>query len=148
MSDDDDDAKAEARRRAAVSARWDEYRREWLKEHPSLPASEFVRHAGVASPDAAGVVQGWEEVGRVSAILQGGQRLYPLFQLGPNGQPRPERRPLLLAMRGRLESWRLAAWLTGNNAEFNDWATPLEVIGRDPGAVVAAAKRAMAEVSF
>ncbi len=38
-------------------------------------------------------------------------------------------------------------WLTKPNAEFDGWKAPLEVIERDPEAVVAAARHEMADAS-
>jgi hypothetical protein len=42
----------------------------------------------------------------------------------------------------------LAIWLTKPNAEFDGWKAPLEVIERDPEAVIAAVRHEVAEASY
>jgi hypothetical protein len=85
---------------------------------------------------------------RVFGLQQGRQRLYPAFQIGHDGQPKPAFRKLLTALDGRLDGWPLAIWLTRPNAEFEDWKTPLDVIERDPEAVIAAARVELQEASY
>lgn len=82
------------------------------------------------------------------SAYHGAKRLYPAFQIGQDGQPKEAFRSLLAALDGELVGWRLAIWLTKPNAEFDRWKAPLEVIKRDPEAVVAAARHEMAEASY
>ncbi|WP_207539660.1 hypothetical protein [Sabulicella rubraurantiaca] len=132
---------------------WAELRKEWLAEYRAVPAADFARLAGCPAADAERLLKGWEADHRVFAIPEGPERLYPLFQLGEDGQPKPEFQPFLAAMHGRMEGWELAIWLTTPNGEFEKprgqgWETPLEVIGQDLEAVIATAEYDTAEDSY
>lgn len=130
--------------RKTEAAKWVEIRKEWLAEYRAVPAEEIARLACCPAADAERLLKGWEAADRVFAIQDGPERLYPVFQLGEDGQPRPEFQPLLVAVHGRMEGWELAMWLTTPNGEFErpdqqGWATPLEVIGQNLEAVIATA---------
>jgi hypothetical protein len=134
--------------RETEAARWAEIRAEWLKRHPALTAAEVARLAGSSTVNPSALLNGWVEARRVFGLTQGRQRLYPAFQVGRDGQPKEAFRTLLTALGGRLDSWPLAIWLTKPNAEFDGWATPLDVIERDPEAVANAARVEMREASY
>lgn len=130
------------------AARWQEIRADWLRQHPALPAAEIARLASSDTVNPSALLNGWVAAKRVFAVKEGARRLYPVFQIGPDGQPRPEFRILLTALDGRLDGWPLAIWLTRPNAEFENWKTPLEMIERDPQAVAAAALHEVQEAVF
>jgi hypothetical protein len=134
--------------RETEAARWAEIRAEWLKRHPALTAAEVARLAGSNTVNPSALLNGWVEAGRVFGLTQGRQRLYPAFQIGRDGQPKEAFRTLLTALDSRLDGWPLAIWLTKPNAEFDGWATPLDVIERDPEAVAEAARLEVQEASY
>ena len=134
--------------RETEAARWAEIREAWLRKHPALTAAAIAKLVGSGTVNPSALVKGWVDAKRVFGVQHGKQRLYPAFQIGQDGQPKPVFRVLLTALDGTLEGWPLAIWLTRPNAEFDDWKAPLDVIERDPDAVVAAARREVAEASY
>ncbi|MBL6459360.1 hypothetical protein JMJ55_28995 [Belnapia sp. T6] len=134
--------------RETEAARWTEIREAWLQKHPALTAAAIARLVGSGTVNPSALLKGWVDAKRVFSVQHGKQRLYPEFQIGQDGQPKPVFRMLLTALEGKLEGWPLAIWLTRPNAEFDDWKTPLDVIERAPHAVVAAAQHEVAEASY
>jgi hypothetical protein len=134
--------------RETEAARWAEIREEWLRKHPALTTGALAKLVGSGTVNPSALVKGWVDAKRVFSLQHGKQRLYPEFQIGQDGQPKPVFRVLLTALDGKLEGWPLAIWLTRPNAEFDDWKAPLDVIERDPDAVVAAARHEVAEASY
>lgn len=134
--------------RETEAARWAEIRAEWLRKHPALTAAEVASLAGSGTVNPSALLNGWVEAKRVFGLTQGRRRLYPAFQIGRDGQPKAGFRTLLAALDGELDGWPLAVWLTKPNAEFGGWATPLDVIGRDPEAVAEAARLELQEASY
>ena len=134
--------------RETEAARWAEIREEWLRQHPALTAAAIAKLIGSGTVNPSALVKGWVDAKRVFGMQHGKQRLYPEFQIGKDGQPKPAFRVLLTALDGKLEGWPLAIWLTRPNAEFDNWETPLDVIERNPDAVVAAARHEVAEPSY
>lgn len=130
------------------AARWVQIRQDWLKAHRTVSAEAIARLAGCPVADAPSLLEEWQAVHRVFAIGEGPERLYPLFQFQADGQPRPEFQPLLTALRGRMEGWQLATWLTRPCAEFPNWETPEAMIGQDPQAVIRAAERELGELPY
>ncbi len=131
--------------RETEAARWAEIREEWLRKHPALTAAAIAKLVGSETVNPSALVKGWVDAKRVFSVQHGKQRLYPEFQIGQDGQPKPNFRVLLTALDGKLEGWPLAIWLTRPNAEFDDWKAPLDVIEHNPDAVVAAARHEMTE---
>ncbi|MFC7737658.1 hypothetical protein ACFQX4_17875 [Roseomonas sp. GCM10028921] len=113
-----------------------------------MSAAEVAKLIGSDTGNPSALLKGWVDAKRVFSVQDGKRRLYPEFQIGPDGQPKPGFRDLLTALDGKLAGWPLAIWLTRPNAEFDDWATPLDVIERDPAAVVAAAQHDTTEASL
>ncbi len=134
--------------RETEAARWAEIRAEWLRKHPALTAAEVAELAGSGTVNPSALLNGWVEAKRVFGLTQGRRRLYPAFQIGRDGQPKEGFRTLLAALAGKLDGWPLAVWLTKPNAEFGGWATPLDVIERDPEAVAEAARLEVQEASY
>ena len=134
--------------RETEAARWAEIRAEWLRKHPALTAAEVAELAGSGTVNPSALLNGLVEAKRVFGLTQGRRRLYPAFQIGRDGQPKEGFRTLLAALDGELDGWPLAVWLTKPNAEFGGWATPLDGIGRDPEAVVEAARLELQEASY
>lgn len=126
--------------RDTEAGRWAEIRANWLRQHQSLTAAELAKLASSNTVNPSALLNGWVEAKRVFGLKEGAKRLYPAFQIGPDGQPKPEFRALLTALGGKLDGWPLAIWLTKPNAEFDGWKTPLDVIEHDPEAVAAAAR--------
>ncbi len=126
---------------ASVTERWAEIRKDWLRRHRSLTAAEIAALVGSETANPSALLNGWVSAKRVFFVQDGAKRLYPEFQLGPSGQPKEVFRSLITALQGKRDGWHLAIWLTKPNPEFGHWQTPLEMLDRDPEAVVAAAKR-------
>ena len=93
----------------------------------ALTAAEVAKLAGSSTVNPSALLNGWVEAKRVFGLTQGRLRLYPAFQIGHDGQPKEQFRTLLTALDGKLDGWPLAIWLTKPNAEFDGWATPLDI---------------------
>ena len=133
---------------ARLRNRWTEIRAEWLRNHAVLTAAEVAERAVLATPNATTILAEWEGNRRVFGLTADSQRLYPAFLFEVCGLPDARFHTLLLALDGKLGDWPLAMWLTMPNAEFEGWATPLEMMDRDPDAAAAAARIAVQVSSY
>lgn len=66
--------------------------------------------------------------------------IYPAFQFD-DGKPIKAVQKVLEAFDGRKTPWKLALWFVSNNGRLPDSARPVDLLSRDPNAVVQAARR-------
>ena len=120
---------AQAERTAAhmkqLSANAD-LRARFMREVPLLPATDIARS--------------WKAHRRVFSVAWGDVEQFPLFQFAM-GEPIAAMRDLLTFFSG-LSEWQIALWFFAPNAWLEN-APPMDVLQRDPEAVIAAARHAV-----
>lgn len=67
--------------------------------------------------------------------------VYPAFQFDESAKPIKAVQAVLEAFDGRKTPWKIALWFTSNNGWLADSARPVDLLTRDPQAVVEAARR-------
>lgn len=83
-------------------------------------------------------VSRWQADGRIFGINHRGRKLYPAYAFDATWQPLPGVQAILSVLTG-YSPFRIAAWFESTNSALNG-RRPRLVIGRDPDAVLAAAK--------
>jgi len=107
-------------------------RTEWLT------AQEIARRADLGSADPIEVVDHWKQQGRLFALRQDGQDYIPKYALGPDFQPLPVIKQILIVLAG-YEPELLAGWFS-STSRFLDGLRPLELVEMQPQRVVDAAR--------
>lgn len=122
-ADQDPAAPVEARINQANA----EFRLRFFAEIPCLTSAEVHRAAGRGGANEAQTASAWKRQGRIFACARNGRDLFPSFQFGEDGQPRPAVRALLDALPPAFTPWQRAAWFVARNAAL-EGATPAERI--------------------
>jgi hypothetical protein len=119
-------------------------RQAFLDEWPCLTAEQVHRNAGFGARNTSAAASRWKAAGEILSVRAGKQDLYPAFQFR-NGRPLPGLKPLLDMFAGRRDGWQIALWLTTGNGWLPGGGRPVDLLERDPEAVLQAARMAMAE---
>jgi hypothetical protein len=109
-----------------------------LERLDPIDSKSVAELAGSQAANRSALGHRWRTEGRVFAIPVRGKTFYPSFQFDDVGQPRPEMADVLAAL-GRPPGWNAALWFLGENERLGGKA-PLDVFGKDPAAVVDAAR--------
>jgi hypothetical protein len=118
--------------------RWNAVAREdALREFGAWTAAEIADQRGARTTNPHVTVSRWMTAGRVFAVETPAGRRIPAFQLR-DGEPRPIIARVLGALAGSLRGWELLLWFTASNG-WLDGARPVDLLDKDPDAVVAAA---------
>jgi hypothetical protein len=119
-----------------------EARRELLESYGAVTSGGVAELAGSKAKNRAALANRWRSEGRVFAVPVDDELVYPLFQFSGEGRPLPVVAETLAALdrSGDLTDWQRALWFTSANG----WLAgrrPVELLERDPDAVVEAARR-------
>lgn len=114
-----------------------EERQRFLDEHRVLGATEVHAVSGLRAKNAHATANRWREQGRIFAVSIERRHYYPAFQF-EHGEPRPVFRLLIAAGAPHYRGWPLALWLNAPNGWLAEDARPIDVIDRNPQAVVEA----------
>jgi hypothetical protein len=119
-----------------------EARRDLLESYGAVTSGGVAELAGSKAKNRAALANRWRSEGRVFAVPVGDELVYPLFQFSEEGRPLPVVAETLAALdrSGDLSAWQRALWF----ASANGWLAgrrPVELLERDPDAVVEAARR-------
>jgi hypothetical protein len=117
-------------------------RREFLEAVPVLTSAQVHTNAGFPSGNPSQTVLRWRKQGKIFSVNHGGRELYPAFQFGADGRPRPIVAELLVILKRDADrtDWDNALWFTGESG-WLDGRTPLECLSSDPGLVTQAAEQ-------
>lgn len=123
------------RRNAAARTRF-------LKEVPLLRSMDVARQTGSTARNESAKASRWKTERRIFSVPSRGVDFYPAFQFSPvSGEPLPVIRSLLEILES-FDEWQTALWLAATNV-WLDGERPMDVVERDPDAVLDAARHAV-----
>lgn len=129
----------------ALVRRNTEERQRFLDEHRVLDAIAVHELSGLRAKNVHATANRWREQGRIFAVGIERKRYYPAFQF-EHGEPKPVIRQLIAAGAPHYHGWPLALWLNAPNGWLAEDARPIDVMDRDPEAVVEALKNENAPI--
>jgi hypothetical protein len=124
-----------------------EARRQLLAEHGALRSHEVAELAGSEAANASSRASDWRRRGRIFAVEHQGQTLFPAFQFGPDGRPRPVIAQVLEVLAEHLDPWQIALWFTSSQ-ECLGGSRPVDRLDDDPSAVLSAARAETEPVDY
>ncbi len=114
-----------------------EARQRFLDEHRVLDATEVHVLSGSRAKNEHAAANRWREQGRIFAVGVEGKRYYPAFQF-EHGESKRVIRRVIGPGAPHHRGWPLALWLNAPNGWLADTARPVDLIDRDPEAVIEA----------
>lgn len=125
---------------AQLARRNAELRHRFLRDHPCLTSAEVAEAASSRSGNAGQTAYRWKRRGLVFSVRHAGRELFPTFQFGEDGTPRPAVARVLAALGEIWSPWQIALWFA-SRTPWLDGDRPLDRLG-DPEAVEQAARLA------
>ena len=116
-----------------------EFRAEFLKRYDALDAEQVDERSGSKADDTAELAHAWRNDGKIFGVERQGRVLYPAFQFGGDGRPKPVVADILQAI-GKRGPWQIASWFDTPNGWLSGDRRPVDVMDTDPDAVVNAAR--------
>jgi len=116
-----------------------------LNEFGAFTAEQLADANGSKAGNRSALADNWRKRHQVFAVPhpnKGARErdVYPAFQF-EDGKPIKAVQGVLEAFAGRKSPWKLALWFTSSHGWLPDSARPVDLLARDPQAVVAAARR-------
>ena len=122
-------------------------RAEVIGEFGLLDSREVHRLTGGTAANMAAKASRLKAAGRLFTVTHEGKKLYPGFQFGADGQPKPAMARVLEVMKPWAgHGWQIAVWFITPNG-WLDRQRPVDLLDTDPEVIVAAARRDI-EVAF
>jgi hypothetical protein len=123
-----------------------EARQELIDEFGLYDSDQVAEVAGSAATNRSATASRWLAAGRIFAVNHRGTRLYPSFQFGTDGHPRPVIANVLEVFEPYgLDGWETALWFTTASGWLDD-QRPVDLLTREPEQVVEAARHALDDV--
>lgn len=116
-----------------------------LNEFGSFTAGQLADANGSKASNRSALADNWRKRHQIFAVPhpdRGARErdVYPAFQF-EDGKPIKVVQGVLKTFAGRKSPWKLALWFTSNNGWLPDSARPVDLLARDPQAVIEAARR-------
>jgi hypothetical protein len=122
-----------------------EARQELMDEFRLHDSDEIADLAGSAASNRSATASRWLAAKKIFAVNHQGAQLYPGFQFGTDGRPRPVIARVLEAFEPYgLDGWETALWFTTASGWLDDHR-PVDLLTREPDKVVEAARHAFDE---
>ena len=109
-----------------------------LEEFGGLTSAQVADRGGSRAANRSATANRWRTEGRIFAVPYRGAILFPGFQFDAEGRPRPVVGEVVRRLGGAVSPWELALWFTTASDRLGG-ARPVDRLGADPDAVVAAA---------
>ena len=122
-------------------------REELLREFGALTSAEVAELAGSRASNRAALANRWKQEGRIFPVTHQGQTLFPSFQFGRGGQPRPVIAEVLSLLGHQSLDWELALWFTSANGWLGA-RRPVDLLEGDPAAIAEAARHEAFDLVF
>ena len=122
-------------------------RQELADEFELLDSEQLARAAGSTASNRSATASRWLAEKRIIAVEHRGARLYPGFQFGTDGRPRPVIKRILEVFEPYgLDGWATALWFTTATGWLDD-QRPVDLLTKSPDRVVDAARHAFEDVT-
>jgi hypothetical protein len=122
-----------------------EARQELIDEFGLNDSDQVAEAAGSAATNRSATASRWSAARRIFTVTHRGTRLYPSFQFGTDGQPRPVIASVLEVFEPYgLDGWETALWFTTASGWLDD-QRPVDLLTREPEEIVEAARRTFDE---
>ena len=130
---------------ASQAQRNAEARQELIDEFGLYDSDQVAELAGSAATNRSATASRWLAAGRIFTVNHRGARLYPSFQFGTDGHPRPVIASVLEVFQPYgLDGWETALWFTTASGWLDD-QRPVDLLTREPDQIVEAARRTFDE---
>jgi hypothetical protein len=117
-----------------------EARQELIEEFGLYDSDQVAEVAGSSATNRSATASRWFAAGRIFTVTHDGARVYPSFQFGTDGQPRPVIANVLEVFRPYgLDGWETALWFTTTSGWLDD-ERPVDLLTREPEQIVEAAQ--------
>lgn len=118
-----------------------------INEFGLWDSEKVAKEAGSTARNRSATASRWLSEKRIVAVDHRGTKLYPGFQFGEDGRPRPVvKRVLELFEPYGLDGWETALWFTTATGWLDD-KRPVDLLTRSPDDVVEAARHAFEDVT-
>ncbi len=122
-------------------------RQELADEFELLDSEAVAKAAGSTAGNRSATASRWLAEKRIFAVEHLNARLYPGFQFGTNGRPRPVIKSTLEVFEPyALDGWETALWFTTATGWLDD-QRPVDLLTKSPKQVVEAAQHAFEDVT-
>lgn len=122
-----------------------EARQELIDEFGVYGSDHVAEVAGSAAANRSATASRWLAARRIFTVNHRGTRLYPSFQFGTDGQPRPVIASVLEVFEPYgLDGWETALWFTTASGWLDD-QRPVDLLTREPEQIVDAARHTFDE---
>lgn len=122
-----------------------EARQELIEEFGLYDSDQVAEAAGSAATNRSATASRWLAARRIFTVNHHGARLYPSFQFGTDGHPRPVIASVLEVFEPYgLDGWETALWFTTASGWLDD-QRPVDLLTREPEEVVEAARHTFDE---
>lgn len=130
---------------ASQALRNAEARQELIDEFGLYDSDHVAEVAGSAATNRSATASRWSAAGRIFTVNHRGTRLYPSFQFGTDGHPRPVIASVLEVFEPYgLDGWETALWFTTASGWLDD-QRPVDLLTREPEQIVKAARHTFDE---
>jgi hypothetical protein len=130
---------------ASQALRNAEARQELIDEFGLYDSDQIAEVAGSAATNRSATASRWLAAGRIFTVNHRGTRLYPSFQFGTDGQPRPVIASVMQVFdKYGLDGWETALWFTTASGWLDD-QRPVDLLTREPEQIVKAARHTFDE---
>ncbi len=125
---------------ASQALRNAEARQELIEEFGLYDSDQVADLAGSTATNRSATASRWLAARRIFTVNHRGSRLYPGFQFGTDGQPRPVIASVLEVFEPYgLDGWETALWFTTSSGWLDD-KRPVDLLTRQPEQIVDAAQ--------
>ena len=119
-----------------------------LTEFGVLRSQEVADLAESRASNRAALANRWRAENRVVAVPVGDELLYPGFQFGAEGKPKPAIGPTIDLLRSdpHTTDWQIALWFVTPTSWLGG-IRPVDLLDEDPDAVIDAARREVSDLA-
>jgi hypothetical protein len=123
-------------------------RAKFLREDRPYTAAEASKALGSRARNATELASRLKRESKLFTVRDGTAEKFPRFQFDTHGQPLAAIAQILAIFKNKLEGWEIALWFHSNNGWLPKQARPVDLLRRQPEAVLLAAKQEVAGAEF
>lgn len=133
---------------ALKQAKWNaELRTSFLTNYPTFTSAEVHAQYGSTAVNRSALAANWRRDGKIFAVENRGEFLYPAFQFDDAGRPKPIIAAILKQLHGAASTWQTAIWFVSPNS-WLDGSKPIDLLDKDETALLMAAERETQPLEF